>query len=450
MLKYNLLLVEDEAAQREVLSEHLSSDTYSVFSAESAEQALNIFQSKVIDLVITDFNLPEKNGQYLMEKILSINPFTPIILITAYAKVDNAVMAMKKGAFDYITKPINIDELQLVIKRALEHKTLKSENLHLRESLQSEHSLKGIISASKKMEEILNLAGRVAESKASILIRGESGTGKEVLAKAIHFSSRRSEKPFIAFNAAALSPTLIESELFGHEKGAFTGADRQRIGRFEQSNGGTIFIDEIGDIPLELQSKFLRVLQENNIERIGGNETIEVDIRVIAATHKNLEQMILDGKFRQDLFYRLNVITIDIPPLRDRKEDILPLTNHFIKKYSSINNKNVDNISKEAFSHLMKYDFPGNVRELENIIERAITLSRSNQIVSDDFPQNIFQSDSKTQKIVGSMEEQVESLEKNMISIELKKCGGNQSKVAKNLGITERKLRYKIKKYGLI
>jgi two-component system NtrC family response regulator len=318
--------------------------------------------------------------------------------------------------------------------------------------LEEQHSFRGIISSSKKMKDVLNLAARVAETKASILLYGESGTGKEVLAWAIHYASNRKGKPFIAFNVTALPPTLIESELFGHEKGAFTGAGRQRIGRFEQANGGTIFIDEIGDIPLELQAKFLRVLQEGYIERLGGDKQIYLDIRVIAATNKNLEEMIKKGTFREDLYYRLNVVKITIPPLRERKEDIPPLCDYFIKKFAEENNKDIKGISREGFDAIMKYDFPGNVRELENIIERAVILCRGNQITLDDLPQNIFSAINVGQNIEDgsqSLEGKVETLEKREILSALLRSGWNQSKAARQLGLTERKLRYKIQKYGI-
>jgi DNA-binding NtrC family response regulator len=450
MLQYTLLLVEDEAAQREALAAHLKEEKYNVLIAESAEQALTITTSKTVDAVITDFNLPEKDGQFLLEQIKSINPTIPVILITAYGSIDSAVHAMKSGAYDYLTKPINIEELLLILKRALEHKTLMSENIRLRQTLEKQFSFEGIIASSRNMEEVLNIAGRVAETKASVLLCGESGTGKEVVARAIHFASTRKNGPFVAFNVAALSPTLIESELFGHEKGAFTGADRFRIGRFEQASGGTIFIDEIGDIPVELQTKFLRVLQESVIERLGGSKSIQVDIRVIAATNKDLESMIKKGTFRDDLYYRLNVVTINIPPLRERKEDITLLCNHFLEKYAKANNKEILNISREAFDILMKYDFPGNVRELENIIERAVILCRSSQITLDDLPQKIFvHNNIPLSEISGGLEEQVEVLEKKLILDELRRCGGNQSKAARNLKLTDRKLRYKIQKYGI-
>jgi two-component system NtrC family response regulator len=300
------------------------------------------------------------------------------------------------------------------------------------------------------MSEALNLAGRVAGTKVSILLNGESGTGKEVMARAIHLASLRKEKPFVAFNVGALSPNLIESELFGHEKGAFTGADKQRIGRFEAANGGTIFIDEIGDIPLEIQTKFLRVLQENQIERLGGNRQIDVDIRVIAATNKDLEAKIRTGEFREDLFYRLNVVTISLPPLRERKDDIPQLSDFFINKYANVNDKKVKGLSREAFDLVMKYDFPGNVRELENMMERAVILCRGDQITLDDLPNTIFQqSAAPLDESAAGLEQQVEALEKRLLHAALLRCGGNQSKAARQLEITERKLRYKLQKYGL-
>jgi two-component system NtrC family response regulator len=418
--------------------------------AGSAEQGLEIAKVKTIDAVITDFNLPKANGQFVLERIKEINPSIPVILITAYGSADLAVNIMKMGAYDYLTKPINVDEMLIILKRALEHKTLISENVRLHQTLQKEYSFEGIIAVSQKMQEVLNIVGRVAGTKATVLLRGESGTGKEIMARTIHFSSPRKDKPFIAFNVGAFSPTLIESELFGHEKGAFTGADKSRIGRFEQGDEGTIFIDEIGDIPIELQTKFLRVLQENYFQHLGGNKQINVDIRVVAATNKNLEEMIKKGTFREDLYYRLNVMTISIPPLRERKEDVPLLLDYFLKKSEKEIGKEIKGFSREAFDALMKYDYPGNVRELENIISRSIILCRGEQISLDDLPLNVFSPNEKnTTKAYNGLEQQVGTLEKNLIISELRRCGGNQSQVARNLKITERKLRYKIKKYGL-
>jgi DNA-binding NtrC family response regulator len=450
MAKHTILLIEDEEVQRAALAAHLELEHYAVFVAETAEQGLEIAQVKTIDAVITDFNLPKANGEFVLERMRETNPTIPVILITAYGSIDRAVSIMKMGAYDYLTKPINVDEMLIILKRALEHKTLISENVRLYQILGKEFSFEGIIAASQKMQEVLNMAGRVAGTKATVLLRGESGTGKEIMARAIHYSSPRKYKPFIAFNVGAFSPTLIESELFGHEKGAFTGADKSRIGRFEQADGGTIFIDEIGDIPLDLQTKFLRVLQENYFQHLGGNTQINVDIRVVAATNKNLEELIKRGIFREDLYYRLNVMTINIPPLRERKEDVPHLLNHFLKKSKEEIGKEVKDFSREAFDILMKYDFPGNVRELENIVARSVILCRGEQITLADLPPNVFNpGEVSVTQAYGGLEQQVEALEKNLIISELRKCGGNQSHVARNLKITERKLRYKIKKYGL-
>lgn len=450
MVQHTILLVEDQHTQLEALTAHLEEEHYTVIGTNTAEKALEIAATQAIDAVITDFSLPEADGQFVLEKIKGINPTIPVILITAYASVDRAVNVMKLGAYDYLTKPINVDELLIILRRALEHRTLIAENVQLRQTLVKEFSFEGIIASSDSLQEVLNMAGRVAGTKASVLLRGESGTGKEVIARAIHYASPRRGKPFVAFNAAALPPTLIESELFGHEKGAFTGADKLRIGRFEQAHEGTIFIDEIGDIPVESQMKFLRVLQESTIEHLGGNKSIPVDIRVIAATNRNLESMIKSGTFREDLYYRLNVVAIDIPPLRERREDIPVLCNHFLKKYAEEMAKDVTGFTRETFDLLMKYDFPGNVRELRNIIERAVILCRGKHISLDDLPPNVRrQKDESAHNFLEGLEHQVEMLERNLIVAELRRCGGNQSKTARNLKITERKLRYKIQKYGI-
>jgi len=450
MSDYTLLIIEDEAVQRKALEAHLREENYGVESASSAGEAVKIVMTKRIDAVISDFKLPDRDGMYILEQVKSVNPEIPVILVTAYGSIDHAVDAIKTGAYHYLTKPVNMDELLVILKRALEHMTLVSENIRLREALQERFTVKGIISASPKMQEVMNIAGRVAKSKASVLVRGESGTGKEVIARTIHYASGRKNAPFIAFNVGALSPTLIESELFGHEKGAFTGADRMREGRFIQAHSGTLFIDEIGDIPVELQAKFLRVLQENYVEKIGSSEPVPIDVRIIAATNKDLELLMKKGKFREDLYYRLNVVSINIPPLRERKEDILPLCDLFIERYASENKKEITGFTREAFDVLMKYDFPGNVRELENIVERAVVLARNSQITLNDLPPHIFiQPDTRQASSESGLDKQVEALEVHLIQKELRKAGGNQSKAARALKISERKLRYKMKKYNL-
>jgi len=387
----------------------------------------------------------------VLKESKQLNPLIEVILITAHGSIEGAVDAIKAGAADYIEKTIvDLDRVEIIIQKTLERKRLASENLQLRQLLEEKHRLTGIISVSGAMEEVINIAGRAAESKATILIRGESGTGKELLAKAIHYASPRSDKPFVAVNCAALNENLQESEFFGHEKGAFTGASKMRKGRFELADGGTLFLDEVGDIPPSVQVKLLRVLQEQTFERVGGNETIKVDARLIAATNRDLEKQIEAEDFREDLFYRLNVVSIYIPPLRERKEDIPQLVNHFIEKYSAENKKTIDGISKEALDLLMRYDYTGNIRELENIIERAIVLVRGDMISTDDLPlyARIQGSEEYRQKD-SSLTEMVERFEQQLIIEALDEAGGNQSQAARSLGIGERKLRYKLKKYKI-
>ena len=450
MKPYSLLLVEDEEIQRTEMKITLEEEDYKVEDCENATEAIDIIRNKTIDVVITDYNLPDKDGLELFTEIKALNPEIPVIFITAYGTIDKAVSVMKAGAFDYLSKPINTEELLVIIERACAHHALISENIRLRKELKERYTAKGVVAADSMMQEVLNLSSRVAPSKASVLIRGESGVGKEVIARVIHYASPRKEAPFVAFNVAALSPTLIESELFGHQKGAFTGADRAHQGRFVQAHTGTLFIDEIGDIPIELQTKFLRVLQENTIEPLGSSKAIPIDIRVIAATNKDIEAMIKKGLFREDLYYRLNVVTIYIPPLRERKEDILPLTDLFIKKYASETKTYVKGFTREAFDTIMKYHFPGNVRELENMIERAVVLGRGIHITLEDLPPNIFAPiEEETEHTSEELDSQVEKLEKHLIITALRKAGGNQSQAARLLKVTERKLRYKLKKYKI-
>ena len=454
-MAYTILVIEDDKPQLQVLTGFLKNQGFNVFSSISSIEGIKIAQEQVVDLVLTDYKMPNKNGLEVLSDIKRINPEIMVILMTAFGTEEIAVQAMKEGAFDYIIKPIiDLDKLDITIKKALERKQLVSENRELRQQLEEKHRFKDIISGSAEMEEILNIAGRAAASKATILIRGESGTGKELIARAIHYTSPRKNGSFVAVNCAALSENLLESELFGHEKGAFTGADRQRKGRFEQANGGTLFIDEVGDVPLGAQVKLLRVLQEREFERVGGNETIKVDVRIVAATNKNLEKMVETGEFREDLFYRLNVIPLFIPPLRNRKEDIPTLISHFLSRYASSLNKDVNGISKEAMDILMKYDYPGNVRELENAIERSVVMARGSLITTEDLPVHIksAQIEQKSHEVVysnKSLNEMVENLEQRLIADALDKSDGNQSKAAEMLGISERNLRYKLKKYGM-
>ena len=452
MKDYNILVIDDEAAQRDVLTGYLKKKGYKIFSASSGQEGIEITKNNPVDIILSDFKMPDLNGIEVLELIKEINPEISFVIVTAYGTVENAVKAMRLGAFDYISKPVDLDELDLMIDRIIEHKNLKSENQLLKSQLQEKYKISSIVSQSQKMEEIINIAARVAESKATVLLTGENGTGKEVLGKAIHFMSSRKGSPFIAVNVPALTETLLESELFGHEKGAFTGADKMKKGRFEIAHGGTIFLDEVGDIPPSIQVKLLRVLQEHQFERVGGTDKIDVDVRIIAATNKDLDQKIKEGTFREDLYYRLNVVSIKIPPLRERKEDILPMIESFIQKYCKENKKELLEISKDSVDVLMKYNYPGNVRELENIIERAVVLTRGKLITLNDLPMNIkgFKEE-KTLAVLGegTLTDQVEALEKQLIYDALQESSGNQTKAGKLLGLTERNLRYKLKKYNI-
>jgi len=451
MKNFNLLIVDDEQGQREILSGYLKKKGYTVYQASSGTEGIQSVKNYPIDIIISDFKMPDKTGIELLEVVKSINPEISFVMVTAFGTVENAVKAMRLGAYDYLAKPIDLDELDILLERIIENKNLKSENQNLKQQLEERFKISSIISQSPRMEEAVNLAARVAESKATVLITGENGTGKEVLAKAIHFISPRKNNPFIAVNIPALSENLMESEIFGHERGAFTGADKMKKGRFELADKGTIFLDEIGDVPMPMQVKLLRVLQEQQIERVGGTETIPIDVRIIAATNQNLEKKIKDGTFREDLFYRLNIVAIKIPPLRERKEDILPLIEFFLSKYANENKKEAFTISKEAVDQLMKYSYPGNVRELENSIERAVVLARGNTLTQNDLPMSIkgFNREEVSELTEGNLVEKVEALERKLILNALTKSNGNQTQAGKLLGLTERNLRYKLQKYGI-
>lgn len=454
MIDTTLLIVDDEKAQRQVLLGDLKSRGYKVLEADSAETALDIVRKNLIDVILTDLKMPGASGIDLLTDLKEINPEISVVIMTAYASVETAVQALKYGAYDFITKPYNLDEIELVIKRIIEKNNLRSELKFLKEQLESSNKLEGVITNSFKMKRIIDVASRVAASKASVLILGESGTGKEVLARAIHYASKRKDKLFVPVNCAALNENLLESELFGHEKGAFTGAEKMHKGRFEIADEGTIFLDEIGDLPMHLQVKLLRVLQEGQFERVGGANTIKVDVRVISATNKNIEDLIKEGKFREDLFYRLNVVNIQLPPLRERKEDISILISEFLKKYLKETDKTNLEFSKEALDLLMKYNYPGNIRELENIVHHSIVLSRNEIISTEDLPIGIKTPGSEKDldscfEEGTSLTEKVELLERTLITSALKKTSGNQTAAAKLLGISERNLRYRLEKWGV-
>ena len=451
---FKILLIDDEQAQITSIKAFLKRRNYTVLTANSGLEGMKIIESTSVDLVLSDFRMPDMTGLEVVKAVKDHNPEIPVVVITAFSDTQDAVKVMKEGAFDYLSKPIDLDELEILIKKVVELSYLRSENSLLKEQLKKKFKFDAIISLSGEMEEVLNTAGRVAPSKATVLIRGESGTGKELVAKAVHYSSGRSEKSMITVNCAALSESLLESELFGHEKGAFTDASVKRIGRFEQANGGTLFIDEIGDIGLQAQVKLLRALQFGEFERVGGSKTIKVDVRVITATNRNLEDLMQKGDFREDLFYRINVVTINLPALRERKTDIPVLIRHFIHKYSLENLKKVEGISKEAQDCLMKYNFPGNIRELENIIERAVVLARDELITTSDLPSGLSVKAEKqlldSHDFNNSFIIKVSAFETELINNALEQKSGNQSKAAELLGMTERHLRSRMQKLGII
>lgn len=372
----SILIVDDEANIRRVLDAVFTKDGYRVLTAENGRKALDIISTEPnLDVLLCDLIMPDLNGIEVLKSAREINPFLSVVMITAHGTIKTAVDAMRFGAFDYITKPFDMDEIKLIVRNALERRRLLAENTELKQELRSHYKFDEIIGSSGKMQEVYKIIERVANSNATVLIRGESGTGKELVARAIHFNSPRSAKPFIAVSCAALPETLLESELFGHEKGAFTGAAGQKAGRFELANQGTLFLDEIADVSLAMQVKLLRVLQERKFERIGGTKTLNMDVRLIAATNRNLEDDVAAGGFREDLYYRLQVIQVFLPPLRDRKEDIPPLVEHFVEKFNKQNSRSMKFASPECMDLLMKYNWPGNIRELENAIERGVVLA---------------------------------------------------------------------------
>jgi two-component system NtrC family response regulator len=450
MNNLSILVIDDEDSQLQSLKTFLSKREYKVYTANDGEAGLKTARENLIDVVLTDFKMPGWDGLTVLKNIKALNPEIDVVVMTAFGTIESAVNLMKEGAFDYLTKPIDLDELENILNRIKERRHLISENRLLKEQLQDKFKFESIISRSKPMDIVLSTASRVAQTKSTVLIRGESGTGKELIAKAIHFASPRKNQTFITVNVASLSENLLESELFGHEKGSFTGAINQRIGRFEEANGGTIFIDEVGDIPLSIQVKLLRAIQFGEVQRIGSNSTFKTDVRIIAATHRDLEEMIKRNEFREDLYYRLNVVTINLPPLRHRKDDIQLLIDHFVQKYSTLIGKKVDGISKEALDQLIKYDFPGNIRELENMIERAIVLTRGEIITKDDLPFSINEKSNNRAfnpyDLDDNYETKMKLFEKTMITEALNRTNGNKSAAARILGITERHLRSRLER----
>ena len=446
--RFHVMVVDDERTQLEFVGGFLRKAGFDVVLMESAAQAAERFRKEPFDLVLTDQRMPEMSGIDLLKQCRAADPEVAVVIMTAYGSIETAVSAMKEGATDYLTKPLNLEELLLRIERVKRSHQLVRENTELREALQERHRIEGIIGESGQMQEVLDLVRRVAPSDATVLLRGESGTGKELIAKAIHYASARRNGPLVKVNCAALPETLLESELFGHEKGAFTGAFAMRKGRFEIADKGTLFLDEIGDLPAHLQAKLLRVLQEKEFERVGSNRAITSDVRIITATHRDLEQSMRDGSFREDLYYRLNVVTIILPPLRDRRQDLSALIDHFLRKFAEKNGKTIQGFSHEARDALLRYDYPGNVRELENLVERAIVLTRDDVIRLGELPLTIKETRAGTGDQT-NLSAVVEGMERRMIADALEAAGGVQTKAADSLGISERALRYKLRKYGL-
>ena len=453
MEKARILIAEDEKTQRDLLEGFLKKEGFLVEAVANGRQAIEKIERDFFDIAFLDYKMPELDGLQTLREIRKRLPDLPVVMMTAYGTVETAVASMKEGALDYLTKPIDLEELLLIIQKVLERSTLIRENKDLKTRLQERYTFQNIIYGSPKMEEVMGLIARVAPSQATVLIRGESGAGKELIANAIHYASTRSEKPFVKMSCSAIPETLLESELFGHEKGAFTGAIQKRIGRFEEADSGTLFLDEIGELSPSTQVKLLRILQEKEFQRLGSNLNLRTDVRIITATHRNLEEAMRKGLFREDLYYRLNVISIHLPPLRERKEDIPLLIDHFLKKYSELNQKKIQDLSKEARILLLRHSYPGNVRELENLIERAVVLCRGEVITTKDLPFHLQEGPSEKQWEVSgktkTLPDSLEEIERDLIVKALHQHQGVQTRAAESLGISERVLRYKIKKYGI-
>lgn len=432
----------------------LSGWGYKITEADDGETAVNSVREQPFDLVLMDIRMMKMSGLEALPQIKAFNPAIPVIIMTAYSSVETAVKAVKSGAYDYLQKPLDFDELHLKMERAMEHRKLKEENRLLRESLGNRFDRRNLIGHSPAMVRLLDTVSQVAPSEATVLITGDSGTGKEMIAGAIHFNSLRKEGPFIKINCAAITETLLESELFGHEKGAFTGADRRKEGKFRQADGGSIFLDEITETSLAMQVKLLRVLQEREITRVGGSEVINVDVRVIAATNRDILQEIATGKFREDLYYRLNVVTLHVPPLRDRKEDIPILAQHFLEYFAEKNHKTIKGYTPQAIDRMLRFNWPGNVRELMNAVERGVVLSRSEYLDEGDlslvFPETVEGQPVSASALAFAEGIPLEEVEKNSILAMLDNVNGNKSEAARRLGITRRTLHLKLKKYGLM
>jgi len=443
-----ILIVDDERNTRDGLQRALQ-NRYNVLLAEDSRKALELLESAGVDVLLTDLKMPGVDGMGLLRRATAL-PQPPVcIMMTAYGSIENAVQAMQAGAYHYVTKPVNLDELDVVLERALKSRRIEAENINLHEQLDHKFGLESIVGESLGMRQVFETVQQVAPTRTTVLITGETGTGKELIAKAVHNLSPRKNGPFIAVHAAALPSTLLESELFGHEKGAFTGAVERRIGRFEAADEGTLFLDEVGELEPLMQVKLLRVLEERAFERVGGNKTLQVDVRLVAATNKNLKKLVNDGKFRDDLFYRLSVVTVDLPPLRERRDDIPLLVKTFLDEFGRENNKQVREVTPEALNLLLAYDWPGNVRELRNVIEQMVVLARAERLTVRDVPAQVRDVADLTKISVVRTGMTVEEAERQLMVQALKETNGNRTQAARKIGISRRTLHRKLKRYGL-
>ena len=447
--RIRILVVDDDEITCNLLEEVLGKEGYAVDRALNGQEAIVKGERGPYDVVLTDIKMIGLDGMEVLRAYRQKNPETIIIMMTAFGSIETAIRAIKEGAYDYVSKPFKLDEIKLTIRRSLDQKRLLEENLLYRQELITKYKLENIVGCSPQMLQVYKTIARVAESRATVLIVGESGTGKELVARAIHYNSARASKPFVAVDCGSLAETLLESELFGHVRGAFTGAVTSKKGLFEEADGGTCFLDEVGDISLAMQAKLLRVLQEHEIKRVGETEPVRIDVRIVAATNKNLEQLVAERKFREDLFYRLNVVSIHLPSLRERLEDLPLLADHFLRKYAGENEKLVPRISTEALDLMVNYLWPGNVREMENVLERAVTLSHHSVILPEDLPRRLRGEPSAAH--IKSLPSHIplSELEKLYIQKVLEETGGNKKKAADILGIDRRTLYRMAERFGL-
>ncbi|HHT9113326.1 MAG: sigma-54-dependent Fis family transcriptional regulator [Planctomycetes bacterium] len=456
-MKNKILIVDDEKLMRVSLEDKLTKEGYSVNSLSNAVEGIKLLQSANFDAVITDLRLPRMDGIDFLREIKKASPDTVVIIMTAYGSIENAVTAMKEGAYDYVTKPFSLEELTIKLQKALKHKDTIAENIMLKQRVLSQYGYDNMIGKGEGMQRVFEIISTVSNRDTTILIQGESGTGKELTAGAIHYNSNRRDGPFIKVSCAALNKEILESELFGHEKGSFTGAIKTRRGRFELADGGTIFLDDVDDIPLEMQVKLLRVLQEREFERVGGEETIPVNVRVICATKKDLKKLVQEGGFRQDLYYRLHVVTVQLPPLKERKEDIPPLVTYFIKKYATHQRVSVNSISPETLNLLLLYNWPGNIRELENVIEHAVAFCTSDTIIPKNLPGNLLERETPSGifpielSTIDSidLQETLSEAERKLLLWAYQKTNGNQVRMSEILRIPRTTLQNKLVKYNI-